>query len=98
MKTGNRHAAAESRAFAGGRDHFRRRRFTGRQRRGQRIAARQRRGDRERRGGTPRRIGIEAAQDRALDRRIEVADDRRRRRASVATRAALDELGDASSR
>ena len=66
--------------FAGGREHVGRRRFAGGQRRGQRIAARQRRGHRERRRRPPLRIALEAAQDDALDRRIEIAHDRRRRR------------------
>ena len=57
-----------------------RRRFTGRERRRQRIAARQRGRHRQRRCRPPLRIPLEAAQDDALDRRIEVAHDRRRRR------------------
>ena len=68
--------------LAGRRHHLRRRRFAGRERRRQRIAARQRGGDGQRRGGTQRRIGLEAAQDHALDRRIEIAHDGRRRRRS----------------
>ena len=53
---------------AGGGHHLRRRRLAGRQRGGERIAAGQRRRYRERRGGTARRIRLEAADDRAFDR------------------------------
>ena len=54
---------------AGGRDHFGRRRFSGGERRRQRIAARQRRGHGQRAGGPLRRIRIEAAPDHLLHRR-----------------------------
>ena len=63
--------------LAGGRDHLRRRRFAGGERRRQRIAARQRRRHRQRRRRALRRLALEAAQDHALDRRIEIADQRR---------------------
>ena len=63
-----------------GRHHLRRRRLARGQRGRERIAAGQRRGDRERRRRPLRRIALQAAEDHALDRRIEIADDRRRRR------------------
>ena len=63
---------AERFRFTGGDQHFRRRRLAGGQRRGQRIAAGQCRGNGERRSGSLERVLFEAAQDDALDRRIEI--------------------------
>ena len=61
-------------------EQLRRRRLTGGERRRQRVGARQRRGDDECRSRAGVGIAFEAAQDRPLHGRIEIVDDRRRRR------------------
>ena len=68
---------------AGRRDHFRRRRFARGERRRERIAARERRRDRQRGRRTLRGIRFQAAHDRAIDRRIEIAHDLGRLRDAV---------------
>ena len=79
-----RDARTEAGALSRGRDHLRRRRLASRERRGQRIAARQRRGHRERRGRPPIGIGLQTAQNGALDRRVDRTHHARRRRRSIA--------------
>ena len=81
-------AGLQGALLAGRRDHFRRRRLARGERRRELIAAGQRRRHRERRRGTLRRLALEAALDRPLDRRIEIAHVRRGRRRPRPTRAA----------
>ncbi len=76
---GEPHRGTERFCLPGGRDHFRRRRLTGRQGRGQRIAAGQRRRDRERRGRPLVGLRLQASLDHRLDLWVERLDDRRRR-------------------
>ena len=78
---GHRDARADGAGGTGRGDHLGRRRLAGRERGRERIAARQRR--RDRRAPTPAaRAGSGSRQRRidALDRRIEIANDRGRRR------------------
>ena len=64
-------------------DHLRRGRLPRRERRRERISSRKRRRDLRSRGGPSRRLLLEAAQDHALDDRVEARRDRRGRRRRV---------------
>ena len=77
QRHGQRRRNGDRLGLAGCRQHFGGRRFAGGQRRGERIAAGQRRSHRERRRRPAIRIALQAAQDHALDGRIEIAHDRR---------------------
>ena len=77
-QSGNRNLPRQRRSVAGRGHHFGRRRFTGGQSGRQRIATRQTRGHGERGRRAISRLGIQAAQNRALDRRIEFLHQRRR--------------------
>ncbi len=81
------HRGAERARLARRRHHFRRRRFSRGEGCGERVAARQRGRNRDRRRGPQRGVMFDTPQDDAFDRRIEIADHRRR----VGDRAALVE-------
>ena len=90
-----RRAGGERPFFSGRRDHLGRRRLARREGRRERVAARERAGDLHGRRRPRARVLLEAAQDHALDGRVEAREDvrGRRRRLLLVLAAHLGEVG-----
>ena len=90
-----RRAGGERPFFSGRRDHLGRRRLARREGCGERVAARERPGDLHGRRRPRARVLLEAAQDHALDGRVEAREDvrGRRRRLLLVLAAHLGERG-----